>query len=269
MQTTQHIQVNDISISYSDTGTDFIPLIFIHGFPFNQSSWAPQAQGLSNKARVITYDLRGFGGTTAGLAAPGMDVFADDLIRLMDKLNIAQAVVCGLSMGGYILLNALLRYPQRFKAAILSDTQCLADSKENKEKRYATIAEIEKNGLEAFAGDFVKKVFTGATLKNNPELVAETKRMITGNAPAGVTAALKALAEREETCSSLKDIALPTLVLCGKEDTLTPPSLSEYLFNAIQGARLQEIGQAAHLANLEQPEEFNRHIREFLSIVSW
>lgn len=260
--------MNDILVSYTDSGKDFLPLIFIHGFPFNKSSWLPQEE-LHDQARIITYDLRGFGETTSGAKTVSIDVFADDLISFMDKLNIAQCAVCGLSMGGYILLNAIARYPQRFKAAILSDTQCLADSKENKEKRYNTIADIQKNGLEAFAAGFVKKVYTATSLENKHELIEKTKLMITSNSKVSITAALKALAERRESCSMLKNISVPTLVLCGKEDSLTPPSLSDYLFNAIPGAKLYRIEKAGHLSNLEQPKEFNKLIKEFISLASW
>lgn len=264
MHASLHTTVNDVHLSYSDPGGNGLPLIFIHGFPFNRSMWDPQIQDLKRHARVITYDLRGFGESGSDDQSLSMDVLADDLVWFMDRLNIPQAVVCGLSMGGYILLNAVERYPQRFSGIILSDTQCLADSKENKEKRFTTIKDIQDKGLDAFADNFLKGTFAPHTQQARPELVKQVKQMILGNKAESITAALKAMAERKETCSGLKHITAPTLVLCGKEDTLTPPSLSEYLFNNIPGAQLHEIEQAGHLSNLEQPETFNRHVADFI-----
>jgi 3-oxoadipate enol-lactonase len=267
MQQGQNIQVNGIRLYYQDAGQGEIPLIFIHPFPFSHRAWEPQVEALKEKTRCITYDLRGFGRSELGVKKTSIGLYAEDLVQLMDKLEIAQALVCGLSMGGYILLNAAERYPQRFKAIVLADTQCLADSKENQEKRYATIKDIEDKGLEAFADKFMKKVFGPETYENNTALVEKTKQLILENSPEGIAAALDAMAQRQESCSDLKKINMPTLVLCGKEDTLTPPSLSEFLFNNIHGATLHEIEKAGHLSNLEQPDLFNQHLMKFISAV--
>src|SRR5687768_16230610 len=147
METTikdKSVQVNGISMSYEDTGKGSIPLIFIHGFPFDKSTWQPQLDSLKKNNRVIAYDIRGFGGSGPGSSSISLDLFATDLIQFMDALKIEKAVVCGLSMGGYILMNAVSRFPDRFEAIILSDTQCIADSDENREKRYKTIGHVEK-----------------------------------------------------------------------------------------------------------------------------
>ena len=129
------ISVNGATICYDDFGTGALPVIFLHGFPFDKSSWQPQMEFLRNTYRVIALDIRGFGKSTSGNETKSMSLFADDLIKFMDGLEIDKAIVCGLSMGGFILLNAANRFPERFKALVLCDTQCIADSPEAKEKR--------------------------------------------------------------------------------------------------------------------------------------
>ena len=264
MQTSQHnltTEVNGITISYDDFRSDLIPIIFIHGFPFNKSSWQPQVDFLKKTNRVIAYDIRGFGNSSADETEFSMDLFADDLILFMDKLEISKAIVCGLSMGGYILLNAVNRYPKRFAAIVLCDTQCIADSPESKEKRYQTIEQIKENGLYDFVQNFASVIFYKAPLK----LVDEMKNGMHITSPKSIVKTLMALALRKDMQSSLKKIAVPTLVLCGAQDVVTPLAQSQFLAEHIPNATLKSIDCAGHLSNLEQPDEFNRHLLHFIS----
>jgi 3-oxoadipate enol-lactonase len=271
MQTTgsdTDIRVNGIIMCYDDLGKGFIPIIFIHGFPFDKSSWKPQLDDLQKKFRVIAYDIRGFGKSAAGDDKQSIVLFADDLILLMDALQIKKAVVCGFSMGGYILLNAVNRYPERFAGLILSDTQCNADSDEGREKRYKTIKQIESGRIDDFASGFVKNVLCKETIDTKPELVDKIKNIILSNSEKSITGTLNALAQRWETCSVLVKIKIPVLILCGAEDTLTPPAQSEFLHKNIPGATFYLIEKAGHLSNLEQPEEFNRRIINFMTTLN-
>lgn len=129
-----NINLNGLNIAYQDSGNESTPIIFLHGFPFDKSAWDPQLEAIGSNYRMINYDLRGFGNSEADAEAFSMDLFADDLVHFMDALDISSAIVCGLSMGGYIILNAIDRYPERFKALILCDTQCIADTPEGAEK---------------------------------------------------------------------------------------------------------------------------------------
>ncbi len=259
------VLVNGTSINYDDRGVGHFPIVFIHGFPFDKSMWQPQLDFFKSTHRVIAYDIRGFGNSTAGAEQFSISVFADDLIKLMDALQINKAVVCGLSMGGYILLNAVSRYPERFEAIILSDTQCNADSPESKEKRYKTIKQIEAEGLIDFADVFVKNIFCKDSLRNKIMLVKEIKKVILSTDPLAITMTLSAIAQRSETCTSLKEIKVPSLILCGKEDTVTPPEQAQFLQCHIANSRLYSIAKAGHLANLEQAGEFNQHLSNFIS----
>jgi pimeloyl-ACP methyl ester carboxylesterase len=258
-------QVNGVVLSYDDQGIGHLPILFIHGFPFDKSMWQPQLDFFRRTHRVIAYDIRGFGKSTAGTEEVSISLFADDLINLLDALQINKAIVCGLSMGGYILLNAISRYPERFEAIILSDTQCIADSDAAKEKRYTTIQQIEAGGLEDFVKGFVKNIFCEETLNDKNDLVEKIKNVILSTDTKTITGTLIAIAQRREMCSSLKDIKVPSLILCGKEDTITPPDQAQFLQCNILNSRLYSIDKAGHLSNLEQPDEFNQHISNFIS----
>jgi 3-oxoadipate enol-lactonase len=259
------IQANGATICYDDYGKGVIPLIFIHGFPFNKSMWQPQIDFFKSSHRVIVYDIRGFGKSGISKEKASIAVFAEDLIRLMDALEIKKAVVCGLSMGGYVLLNAVNRYQKRFEAIVLCDTQCVADSPQIKTKRKETIRDIELNGLNDFAMGFLKNIFCKESLSSKKELIEEIKNIILSTSPETIVKTLTALADRWDMCTSLNEISVPTLILCGKEDTLTPPEQSEFLFKNILNSKLHIIDGAGHLSNLEQAGEFNKHLNSFLS----
>lgn len=259
------VQLNGSSICYDDLGVGLLPILFIHGFPLDKSMWQPQLDFFKSSHRVIAYDIRGFGKSTTGNEKVSISLFADDLIELMDALQINRAIACGLSMGGYILLNAVNRYPERFEAIILSDTQCLADSPEAKEKRHTIIRQIVAGGLTDFAEDFVKNIFCKDSLSDKKELIEKIKKVILSTESLTITGTLSALAQRWEMCSSLKEISVPALIICGKEDTVTPPAQSQFLQCNIANSRLYSIEKAGHMSNLEQPDEFNKHITNFIS----
>jgi len=260
-----NINLKGVTICCDDFGTGDVPVIFIHGFPFDKSSWQPQMEFLKHTHRVLAYDIRGFGKSTAGEENLSISLFADDLVELMDVLQIDKAVACGLSMGGYILLNAVNRYPERFEAIVLSDTQCIADSAEGKEKRYKTIDQINAEGLTDFAEAFVKNVFCPDSLNTKKELVEKIRNIILTTSPITITGTLKALAQRPEMCSTLNEILIPVLVLCGEEDTVTPLAQAEFLNRNIANSEFGTIDNAGHLSNLEQPDEFNRCLTPFIT----
>ncbi|NQV73189.1 alpha/beta fold hydrolase [bacterium] len=255
----------DQRISYNDVGEGEVPVIFLHGYPFNKSTWNQQVEYLKASNRVIAMDMRGFGNTSGENTTLSIDLFADDVIGLMDHLSVETAIICGLSMGGYIALNAQKRYPSRFEAMILCDTQCGADSAEGKQKRYDTIDTIESGGAKEFKEGFVQKVFCEHSLTHKKDLVEALATVVSSTSQQALTAGLVALAERTESCSTLADIAIPTLILCGREDALTPVALSIFMYEQIEGSMLHVIENAGHVSNLEQPDEFNLLLKEFVA----
>ena len=262
------LNVNGVRLCYDDVGEGSVPVIFLHGFPFDKNMWQSQIEFLKSTQRVIAYDIRGFGKSSDHGTSLSIDQFSEDLIRFMDLLSIDKAVVCGLSMGGYVAMNAHRRAPGRFEALILSDTQCVADTAEGKKKRYQSIDEINSEGIKNFAEGFIQSAFCKNSLSNKKDVVDKLKEVIYSTSPRMITQGLKALAERKETCSTLCNVSIPTLVICGKEDEMTPVIQSEYLKQNINGSLLCIIENAGHVSNLEQPEEFNKQLINFLEMIN-
>ncbi|WP_291094849.1 alpha/beta hydrolase [Flavobacterium sp. UBA2787] len=259
------IEVNNIKLSYNDVGIGKIPIVFLHGFPFNKSMWDNQLKTFEETHRFISVDFRSFGQSTNDDSALSMDLLGDDLIGFLNALNLRRVIICGLSMGGFVALNAITRYPERFAALILCDTNCVADKPEQKEKRYKTIEEIEQNGTSKFAATFLDSVFADDTYSSDKELVKKINADILANSPEVITNGLKALAMRNETCSKLAEITVPTLIICGREDEVTPLEQSEFMNKHIKDSTLKVINNAGHLSNMEQPQAFNAELLEFLS----
>lgn len=259
------ISVNDFDLSYDDVGEGNIPVIFLHGFPFDKTMWELQLEFLKFTYRLIACDIRGFGKSTDEYTPLSIDLFTDDLIKFMDKLQIEKAIVCGLSMGGYIALNAVKRFPCKFVGLVLSDTQCIADTAGGKEKRYKVIEDIRENGASKFNEGFIKNVFHQDSPVNKKEIVEQLTEVVFANSQDIIIQGLMALAERSETCSSLDEINIPTLILCGREDVVTPLAQSESMNAAIKGSKLQIIENAGHVSNLEQPHDFTKYLSEFLA----
>lgn len=262
------IEVNNFILSYDDVGEGGIPVIFLHGFPFDKSMWHVQLDALKTSHRLISCDIRGFGKSNDEASALNIDLFGDDLIMFLDALSIDKAIVCGLSMGGFIALNALKRYPDRFSALILCDTQCIADTTEATEKRLKAIEEIKADGVAGFNDGFIKKVFHKDSLKNKKKLVEQLKTVVYANTPHIIIQGLLALASRTETCSILPSIDIPTLILCGRQDEVTPLAQSEYMHEHIKASILHIIENAGHVSNLEQPDAFNKYLGDFLDVVT-
>ncbi|MBL7882662.1 MAG: alpha/beta fold hydrolase, partial [Bacteroidia bacterium] len=230
-----------------------------------KTMWQEQLDFLNSSNRVIACDIRGFGKSTDEKSHLSIGLFSDDLIVFMDKLNIDKAIICGLSMGGFIALNALKRFPNRFEALILCDTQCIADTAEVKEKRYKIIDDINVNGVTNFNDGFIKSVFHKDSLSNKKDLVENLRSVVFANSQHVITMGLTALAERSETCSTLHEITIPTLIICGREDEVTPLVQSEFMNERIKGSILRVIDSAGHVSNLEQPYEFNKQLFDFLT----
>jgi 3-oxoadipate enol-lactonase len=262
------IAPNNIMVSYTDDGKSGAPyLIFIHGFPFNKSMWNLQVALLKNKYHVITYDIRGHGNSDNGNENFSIELFAKDLIGLMDFLKIDKTMLCGLSMGGYIALNAISNFPERFDALVLCDTQCIADTPEAKEKRMKAIKNIRDSGVDKYADESIKNLFSSDSFYTGINAIKDVKEMIMKTSVQSLCNTLQALANRKETCTKLLEIKVPVLIMAGKEDILTPPAAAVLMHEKIKNSSLNIIEHAGHLSNLENPEKFNNELLKFLSSV--
>ena len=263
------ISINNLSVSYNDHGPDDAPvIIFIHGFPLNKSMWDIQVEALKENYRVIAYDIRGHGKSDPGIDEFFIELFVLDLLRLMEKLGIEKSILCGLSLGGYIALNAVLKYPDRFDGLILNDTQCIADTPEIKENRCIAITNIKEKGVEQYADESVKKLFASESFTKKKNVITEVKDMIISTTKQSLCDTLHALAERKETCSRLQEINIPVLIMVGKEDKITPIAAAQLMHEKILNSKLEIIQHAGHLSNLENPTAFNTHLVNFLEVAS-
>ncbi len=260
------IKVNDITISYYDEGEKHKPvIIFIHGFPFNKQMWNMQVLALRDEYRVIAYDIRGHGYSDSGIADFSVELFAKDLIEFMDALSIIKATICGLSLGGYIALNAVINHQDRFASLILCDTNCIADSEETKEKRIQTIENIMEKGVPAFAEEMIKSLFHADSFTTKTNEIDKVRSMIENTSEQTLSKTLVALSMRSETCSRLNKIRIPVLIIVGEGDVITPPDAAIKMHNKIATSSLVILPLAGHVSNLENPSEFNAKMLTFLS----
>jgi 3-oxoadipate enol-lactonase len=253
--------INGIDTAYRDEGAGQ-PILFIHAFPLHSAIWEHQIAAFSPHHRLIAPDLRGLGATARGSGAASLDQYADDLAALLDHLGIENATVAGLSMGGYISFALWRRHRERVAALILADTRAGADSEEGKLSREKNAKLAEEQGPGAIADQMLPKLLSP---KAPAALRDQVRGIIESNDRAGIAAALRAMAARPDSTPLLATIDVPTLVIVGAEDALTPPSEAEAMFDAIPGCRLAELPAAGHLSNMEAPEAFNAAVAEFLT----
>lgn len=252
--------INGIAIAYDVQGRDGAPwVVLVHGFPFTRATWAGQRAALARDFRVLTYDLRGLGDSELGPAPQPMEAYVDDLFALMDALGIRRAGLAGLSMGGYIVLRAVERAPERFWALALCDTRSEADTDEAKLGRAAGIRALHGGEVDAFVEGLLPKLL----LRPDSPTGRALKEQMLRNDPAGMANALAAMQGRTDTTPALAGFDLPTLVLTGSGDAIFPTSVAQTLAGRIRGARLEVLDRAGHVSNLEAPEAFNAALSGF------
>lgn len=256
--------INGIKMHYIDDGNpDSLPVILIHGMTFDCRSWHPQIELLKENYRVIAYDIRGHGKTEVGDGQYTYKLFVDDLIALLDHLKIDKAVFCGLSMGGTIAIRAFEMYSNRIKALVLCDTRSDADSNETKCWRENSIESIKKDGLGPFTDEFMELCAPQRFVKF-PEELKIIRKTILSSSPLGICGALLAQAARPDMKHLLPQIDIPTLIMLGENDYLTPLALSKIIHENIPGSELKIISEACHISNLENRDEFNKYLLNFL-----
>jgi 3-oxoadipate enol-lactonase len=251
-------------MAYDDVG-DGDPVLLVHGHPFDRSMWAPQAAALSAAGwRVIVPDLRGYGqGPPAGRQTL-LSTFAADLAGLLDRLGLDRVVVGGLSMGGQIVMDFLRQYPARVRALVLADTHPRAETAEGRAHRYAVADRLDREGMRWYADENLPRMIAPYHVTGLPEVAAHVHAMMLGAPPAGAAAAMRGRAERPDYRDLLAGVAVPTLVLVGRDDTFTPVADAEQLHRIIPGSSLTVLDRAAHLPNLEQPAAVNAALTAFL-----
>jgi pimeloyl-ACP methyl ester carboxylesterase len=228
--------------------------------------WRHQVATLSGWRRIAP-DLRGLGQSDATGKNYSMATYADDLVRLLDRLRVGKVVVAGHSMGGYITFELLRRYRERIAGLILCDTKAAADSAEGATGRDETARIAETRGADAVAERMLPVLLGSMTRQTQPQVVQQVREMMVKAPVAGIVGALKAMKERPDSTSLLGSIDVRTLVVVGEEDALTPPAVAREMTAAIPAAAMTTIAGAGHIAPLEAPTAVTRVIAEFLEVV--
>ncbi len=239
-------------------------LVLIHGFPLGAGMWEPQLELASHGWRVIAPQLRGYGGQTAQSVATSVDDYAGDVIDLLDALDIEDAVIGGLSMGGYIVFAMFRHAPRYFRGLILADTRAEADTPEGVSGRTRMLQLLRERGPAAIADDLMPKLVSESTRTRRPEVVTGLHNLIVSNSSETIAGSITALMTRPDATPLLRQIHCPTLIVVGEEDALTPPALSQDLQRGISGSELVIVPGAGHMSNLEQPAAFNHALAHFL-----
>lgn len=260
------VTVGDRKVNYLDGGGPGDAILFLHAFPLHARMWEPQLEALGDRFRLIRPDLLGFGESEApdDPSEYSVEAFADQAKAVLDDAGLQQAVVVGLSLGGYVALAFHRRHPAAVRALVLADTRAESDTDETRSKRTNQQELVRAEGPGALVDGMLGALLSQGTRDSKPDVV-ENARSLMDNPGPGYIGALEAMKNRPDSTASLAQIDVPTLVLVGEDDTLTPPELSRSLHERIGGARLVVLPDAGHLSNLEAPNAFNGAVAEFVA----
>jgi pimeloyl-ACP methyl ester carboxylesterase len=242
------------------------PLVLLHAFPLDGRMWAPQVEALAGTYQVIVPDLRGFGAARdQAVEEAGMDLLADDLLRLLDDRGLDRVVLGGLSLGGYVALAFLRRHADRVSGLVLLDTKASADGDQARADRLKMAERVLAEGNDFVPEVMLPKLLGQTSREHRPEVVEKVTALIREQTPQAIAGAQRGMAARAATTDVLATIKVPTLVVTGEEDVVTGPEIGRDLAAGIPGARFLLVEEAGHLVNLEQPEIVNEALLDFLA----
>ncbi|MDX3575710.1 MULTISPECIES: alpha/beta hydrolase [unclassified Streptomyces] len=254
-------------LAYGDEGaqtTQALPLVLVHGHPFDRTMWAPQIHAFSVSRRVIAPDLRGYGASPVTPGVTPLSRFAEDLEELLDELKAEAFVLAGLSMGGQIAMECFARFGDRVRGLVLADTTPAPETPAGRTARNDMADRLLAEGMGGYADEVLEKMVAPTA---HPEVKAHVHRMMTSTDPEGAAAALRGRAERPDYRPLLTRVAVPALVVVGEDDAYTPVPDAEAMHALLPHSVLHVVGGAAHLPNLERPAEFNEVLARFLATV--
>ena len=257
------LRSGDAEIVYEVLG-DGPPVVLLHPFPANRHLWLPAAQALASRYRVILPDLRGHGESEVGEGPATMEKHAADLAHVLDHTETGRAVFAGISIGGYILFEFWRRFCGRVAGLILMDTRASADTPEARAGRLQAANQVLETGVQPFVDSMLPKLMGETTHRTRPDLVAGARAMMMKMSAEDVAQVQRGMASRPDSMETLSSINVPTLIVAGEEDTLTPVAEAERMRQGIGGSQLKVIGKAGHYAAWEQPQEVGRLLRQFV-----
>lgn len=258
------VSVRGGKLAYSDTGRG-TPVVLLHAFPLDRGMWQPQIDALAGQCRILAVDLPGFGQSSVD-SNVSVETAADGLAELLEAANLPGRVVLGgLSMGGYVAMAFARRHPQRLAGLILADTRSDADDDAGKKNRDRLISMTQEFGPSKVYEVMLPKVVCEDTLKHQPKIVESIRVLAARQSAAGVIGGLKLLRDRPDATPELSRIVIPTLIIVGELDAITPPPLAEQMASHIAGSRVVVIPGAGHLSNMEKPTAFNAAVGAFVT----
>lgn len=260
------IRSDDIELFYETVG-DGPPAVFLHPFPAHHQYWSRVVEQLSTRFRIVLPDLRGHGESGVGDGPATMQKHADDLARLCDVVGIGRGTFVGSSIGGYILLEFWRRHRQRVSALVLTNTKASADAPDARAARLRSARQVVERGPEQFIDSMLEKLLGESTRRNRPDVVAEAKRMMMKNSSQAIAQVQMGMAERPDSVPTLATIDVPTLVIAGEEDALTPLAEMQGIHRDVRNSEIRVVPKAGHYAAFEQPEEVAGLLRDFLGTV--
>ena len=257
------IRIGGTEIQYADQGHG-PAVLFLHAFGPSLGMWDGQ-EALAPRYRIVRFDARGFGGSDVGDAVLTMDRIAEDAAFLIERLRLGPVILVGCSMGGYAAFAFAQRHAALLRGLVLVDTRAGADPPEARKGRAELAARILKEGPQPALDFFLPRVFGETTRNSRADVVARFKDMMLATPPRGLADALHGLAARRDSTAFLREITVPTLVVCGEEDAITPRAEAEIMQRGIKGAELAMIPGSGHLPSMETPKQFNAVLGTFLS----
>ena len=268
--TRQYCHIGSRTIAYLDSApkhNELKALVLLHAFPIGANLWEPQMRAIPKGWRLITPDLRGFGGSTEldSIGALSIGDYADDVVDLLEELGVARAVIGGCSMGGYAAQALFQSKPEIVEALVLANTRAGADSPESRANRRNMLTLVDREGPSGVAREMMPKMLGQTTRDSNASAECTVRRLIKQQSPTAIRSAIHRMMHRPDSTPMLPTISVPTLVITGAEDEMIPVEESRKIAAAIPGATLVIVPGAGHLANLEQPEAFNDALTQFLA----
>jgi 3-oxoadipate enol-lactonase len=265
-------RLSTAELAYVQRGTG-VPVLLVHGFPLDHTMWDSQIEALAPSCRVIAPDLRGFGQSPLGdidhARGLSMERYADDLAELLDFLSVREPVVLvGFSMGGYVAWQFLRKHRAHVRALVLCDTRAVADTDEGRAGRLKMAENVAEWGSGRVAEMMGPKLFAQETFEQQPEIVAAVRHVVERTLPAGIAAAQRGMAARPDVTSLLPTIDVPTLVIVGEQDAISPPAEMKSIADRIPGAKFVKVADAGHMTTMENPEDFNDALVKFVEAIS-
>lgn len=258
---------DDAEIDYEVAGNG-PPVVLLHPFPTNRDFWAEIAPHLSHRYRLIIPDLRAHGRSEVGKPPATMEKHVVDVLRLLEREQVGRAVFCGVSIGGYILMEFLRQARERVQALVLANTRASADTAEGRAARMKSVEQVRTHGPSGFLDEMLLKLMGKSTREARPDIAARARAMMALMKAEGIEAAQEGMAARPDSSATLKGLQIPTLLIGGEEDVLTPPSETEHMQRLLPQSRMVIIPKAGHYVAMEHPQEFTKLLRGFLDEVS-